>query len=181
MKGRLTSLSNNVLTQEQTLTLTITSGDARTLFDEYGTDRELEISLSIPRKRRSLDANAYCWVLIDQLAAKIRQPKEQVYREIVRDLGGNSEMLQIKTAALEAFERAWCEGHIGRFVDLISWDEYEGISWIAAYYGSSDYDSKTMSRLIDRVIEDCKTQGIDTMTPRERDRLLEEWGRRHGV
>lgn len=179
MKGKLRDYSTSMMGGKM-LTIEITDGDARNLFDEYGMDRELEISLSIPRRRRSLDANAYAWVLIDQLAAKIHQPKEQVYREIIRDIGGNSEALQIKTAALDAFDRAWSAGHIGRFTEIISMDEYEGMTWISAYYGSSDYDTKTMSRLIDRVIEDCKDQGIDTMTPKERDRLLQQWGERYG-
>ena len=41
------------------------------------------------RKKRSLDANAYCWVLIGQLAAKLRITPLEVYREAIRAIGGN--------------------------------------------------------------------------------------------
>lgn len=181
MKVKLKDLSMGYLGNDQTLMLSVTEGDARTLFDEYGTDRELEFSLSIPKHKRSLDANAYCWVLIGRLAAKTRQPKEQIYREIIRDLGDNYEVLQMRTVAVEAFDRAWTEGHIGRFTELLDWDEYTGMSNVTAYYGSSDYDSQTMSRLIDRIIEDCKEQGIETMTPKEQEELLRLWGERYGA
>ena len=46
---------------------------------------------------------------------------------------------------------------------------------IRAYYGSSTYNTKQMSRLIDWVIEECKEQGIETMTPEELARLKEDW------
>lgn len=181
MKVKLKDLSMGFLGNDQTLMLSVIEGDARTLFDEYGTDRELELSLSIPKKKRSLDANAYAWVLIGKLAAKIHQPKEQVYREIIRDLGDNYEVLQMRTAAIEAFDRAWTAGHVGRFTELLDWDDYTGTANVTAYYGSSDYDTKTMSRLIDRIIEDCQTQGIETMTPAEQAELLRLWGERYGA
>ena len=41
------------------------------------------------RKKRSLDANAYCWVLIGQLAARLRITPLEVYREAIRAIGGN--------------------------------------------------------------------------------------------
>lgn len=181
MKGKLRDILESFPDRESVLMLTITEGEPRQYFDEFGTDRELEISLSIPKKKRSLDANAYAWVLIGKLAAKIRQPKEQVYREIIRDLGDNYEVLQMRTSAIEAFDRAWTDGHIGRFTELLDWDEYTGTANVTAYYGSSDYDTKTMSRLIDRVIDDCKDQGIETMTPAEQAELLRLWGERYGT
>lgn len=181
MKGKLRDILESFPDRESVLMLTITEGEPRQYFDEYGTDRELEISLSIPKKKRSLDANAYAWVLIGKLAAKIRQPKEQVYREIIRDLGDNYEVLQMRTAAIEAFDRAWTAGHVGRFTELLDWDDYTGTANVTAYYGSSDYDTKTMSRLIDRIIEDCQTQGIETMTPAEQAELLRLWGERYGT
>lgn len=47
---------------------------------------------------------------------------------------------------------------------------------VRAYYGSSRYNSKQMSRLLDSVVEDCKEQDIETMTERELSLLKEEWG-----
>lgn len=36
------------------------------------------------REKRSLDANAYCWVLLDKLADAIHSTKEEIYLQKVR-------------------------------------------------------------------------------------------------
>lgn len=41
--------------------------------------------------------------------------------------------------------------------------------------GSSVYNTKQMSRLIDHVVQDCKAVGIETLTPLELDRLKGDW------
>lgn len=40
------------------------------------------------------------------------------------------------------------------------------------FYGSSSYDTKEMARLIDEVVEECKAQGIETMSKNELDNLI---------
>lgn len=49
---------------------------------------------------------------------------------------------------------------------------------INAYYGSSSFNSKQMSRLINDVVEDCKVYGIETKTPEEIKSLLESWNKK---
>lgn len=46
---------------------------------------------------------------------------------------------------------------------------------IRAYYGSSVYDTKRMSRILDAVIQDAKEMGIETLGERELSLLKEEW------
>ena len=43
------------------------------------------------KKQRSLDANAYCWVLIDKLSEKLNVSKTEIYRQAIKEIGGNSE------------------------------------------------------------------------------------------
>ena len=50
-----------------------------------------------------------------------------------------------------------------------------GCTNVICYYGSSTYDTKQMARLIDLVVEDCKQQGIETLTPEELERMALEW------
>lgn len=51
-----------------------------------------------------------------------------------------------------------------------------GYNNIRSYISSSDYDTEQMSRLIDMVVQDCKAEGIETMTPQELDALKSRWG-----
>ena len=46
---------------------------------------------------------------------------------------------------------------------------------INAYYGSSSFNSKQMSRLINDLVEDCKEVGIETKSDAEIKSLLESW------
>jgi hypothetical protein len=44
-----------------------------------------------------------------------------------------------------------------------------------AYYGSSTYDTAQMHRLLDAIMEECKTQGIETRPQEEIESLLAYW------
>ena len=59
--------------------------------DEFQADKEHVAK--IRRKGRSLDANAYCWVLLDKLAAHYNLPREAIYREEIKTIGGVSDVL----------------------------------------------------------------------------------------
>ena len=53
----------------------------------------------------------------------------------------------------------------------------EGCKKIIAYYGSSCYDTKAMSVLIDYIVDDAKAIGVETLTPEEIEGLKEGWGK----
>ena len=46
---------------------------------------------------------------------------------------------------------------------------------VRAYYGSSTYNTRQMSRIIDAAVEEAKGMGIETLRPEEIARLKEEW------
>ena len=68
MEGRLTGFSLTPDGDAQNITVTVTA-DFRESYDELK-DTAVEIQIKKARKHRSLEANAYAWVLIDQIAAK---------------------------------------------------------------------------------------------------------------
>ena len=126
------------------------------------------------RAKRSLDANSYFWVLLDKLAEVMRVEKTELYREYVKEIGGNSEIVCVVDSAVDKLRQGW-EGHgIGWLTDTMT-SKLDGCTNVVLYYGSSTYDGAQMQRLIQMVVEDCKIQGIETMTPAELARLTEEW------
>ena len=83
-----------------------------------------------------------------------------------------------KAELVEKWDHLWCSGHIGRItVDIgpCRAENLKGYHNVISYFGSSDYDTKQMSRLISLVVEDAKAQGIETLTPQELSRMEEEW------
>ena len=126
------------------------------------------------RKKRSLDANAYLWVIVGKIAEAVGIPAEEVYRNAIRDAGEYTP-LPIRADVVEEFSRKWAQGGTGWFIDVLDDSKLQGYKLVRAFYGSSTYDTKQMSRLIDSVVQDAKALGIETLTPFELDRLKEEW------
>ena len=127
------------------------------------------------REKRSLDANRYYWELCGKLAKAINDKPENIYRSHIRDVG-NYETICIQTRAVDDFKRRWCSNHLGRFVETRE-SKLPGCTTVLAYYGSSDFDSLEMSRLIDNCIQDCKSVGVETLPPDKIQAMKEEWGR----
>lgn len=136
-----------------------------------------EYNLTLKRKGRSLDANAYFWVLVNRLADKLKIEPEGIYRAYIPDIGGGYEVVPVREDRIDAWEKVWCSGHIGRMIeDMGPCRNIKGYHIVRSYLSSSDYDTAQMSQLIVLVVADCKENGIETMTPRELDALVSRWG-----
>ena len=134
------------------------------------------LSVKLFREKRSLDANAYAWVLMNKLAEAIADnvTSEDVYREFVRKIGPK-EILPVRDIAVERFMRDWeCKGK-GWVCEVIGKSKIEGYTNVIAYYGSSTYDSKEMSMFIDAIVEECKEYNIPTDTPEQIAKMKELW------
>lgn len=173
MKGRLTDLSVGLSGEYR---LIFTTGD-RAVLDLWDELHEDDVNLTAKkwRRGRSLDANAYAWVLIDRLAEKLNCSKVEVYREAIRNIGGVSDTVCVVDDAVDRLVSSWRRNGLGWFCE-VSPSKIPGCKNVRMYYGSSVYDTKQMSQLIDCIVQDCKTVGIETMTPQELAALNERWG-----
>lgn len=149
--------------------------DARKFVTEMK-DKKYEVTIKEFRQRRSLDANAYCWVLLDKLAEAFREPKEKIYRSYIKEIGGNCEVVCVLNSAVDRLRKGWERNGLGWVTDTEK-SKIEGCTNVVLYYGSSSYDTHQMSRLIDMIIQDCKGCGIETLPPERLAGMLEEWGR----
>ena len=60
----------------------------------------------------------------------------------------------------------------------ISPSKLPGCVNVTLWYGSSTYNTKQMSDLIEELISQCNEQGIPTMSENEADKLLTAWGKK---
>lgn len=144
--------------------------------DNLDDNKGYKLEIKEDRQRRSLDANAYCWVLLDKLAAKLNMKKEDIYRSYIKEIGGNNRIVCCINAAVDELREIWSDRGTGWVTDTLT-SKLDGCTNVVLYYGSSVYDTKQMSRLIDLIVQDCKIYNIETKTPEELARLAEEWGR----
>lgn len=141
-------------------------------------DRLYVLEIKEYRKKRSLDANAKLWALINEMSVILHIPPDEIYQGYIPDVGGNFWIAPVRQEEVEERAADWCRGHIGRMVDDMGpcrIRELKGYRNLKMYRGSSEYDAPTFSRLLDLVIQDCRQLGIETMSEREKSLLLEEW------
>jgi len=124
------------------------------------------------RKKRSLDANAYFWVLCGKIGEVLRKSKDEVYVDLICDYGV-FDHLYVVSEAVDAVKQKWraCR-ELGEV-----WVDGELRACLQCYYGSSVYDTKEMSRLIDGTVQEAKELGIETLTPSELAAMKSAWGR----
>lgn len=151
------------------LKLTVSTPQAKKIAD-LANGRQFTVEIKEYRKKRSLDANAYAWVLIDKLAAKLNTSKADVYRNAIREIGGVSDTVCVQAKAADALCAGWQHNGLGWFTERMP-SKIDGCINVILYYGSSSYDTAQMSRLIDNLIYEAKEWGIETMTPAELERL----------
>lgn len=173
MRGRLVDLSFSLVGKAR-LTVELDE-DFREGFDKLR-DGDVDLTIKRHRAKRSLDANGYAWALIDRIAEELRIPKEEVYRRAIRNIGGVSEVLCIQEKAVEKFRRAWERNGLGWQTETLP-SKIPGCVNVVAYYGSSTYDTRQFSALLDSLIDDCHAIGVETKSPAEIQSLLEQFER----
>jgi hypothetical protein len=167
MIGKLKDLTFN---GDGTQNITVTVGaNFREKFDELK-DKEIRIEIKKSSNRRTRNQNAFAWELIDQIAAANHVKVTEVYRNAIREIGGVSTMVGMKDEAIPVFREGWENGHLGRQVEVVPGSTKPGWSNVRIYYGSSEFDTEQMSRLIDILIQDAEASGIPTITPEELER-----------
>ena len=132
-------------------------------FQDVKDDKELTVQVKEYRQKRSLSQNAYMWVLLDEIGKAVNRSKEDIYKELVKDYGV-FEILPLKDDAVKRFNHNWSKNGLGWFTEIIGKSKLKGYTNLIAYYGSSTYDTKEMTRLLEAVINECQELGIQTMT-----------------
>lgn len=116
--------------------------------------------LYVKKKKRSKDQNSYFWELLQQLCYEMNLNVIQEYKKRVKELGIFKQW-EIDTINVPTFEKLWSDRGIAWFTEKV--EEIGNKTIINAYYGSSSYNSKQMSRLLDNLVQDCKEVGIQTL------------------
>ena len=142
------------------------------LFDQ---DKEKKFKIEEVKRKRSLDANAYCWVLCQKIAEALKTSKDEVYEQMIQrystfDQNGDG---YITVTMLTRIPVSMLGGH---------WRAFNQSGEFTAYIklkGSSEMDSKEMAHLIDGIISEAKELDIETLPPAELQKMKELWNAKH--
>lgn len=152
-----------------------TTAKAQAVCEQYESGK-FAAELKERRNRRSMNANNYFWQLVDQIADRLGREKEELYLEYVKRVGPFKDFTLSEDEA-KTFRVAWSMLGKGWPTEQVDYSPSGREVIIRAYYGSSQYNTRQMSRLIDMAVEDAKDLGVEVLTPMELDRLKGEWGR----
>ena len=184
--GRILDFSLDFLTGKPKITLELNEmQEAEQGYDELNKCEKLSIKISKFREKRSLDANAYCWVLCTKLAEKlsdekVKYTKEDIYRNAVKELGIYKDFENLKPTDAKTLQIAWKKLGTGWLTEQVDFMPDGENVIVRCYYGSSTYNTKQMSRLIDNLVQDCEAVGVSTKTPDEIANMLSLWNSERG-
>lgn len=173
-KGKITTIAHDFESRGILMTLSLTDVSMQEL-QTFKAMEDLSVSIKKYRRKRSLDANAYCWVLCGKIAEAVCSSKDEIYEEMLQRYGycyedgdGYVPMTVRSSADMSGFGGHW------KFIR-----ESGGFKSYLKIRGSSEYDSAEMGRFIDSIVLEAKDLGIQTETPDEIERMKALWGKQH--
>ena len=135
---------------------------------------EWEITISKVKKKRSGDANAYYWKLVDKLAAALGSTKQEIHSQLLGDYGTikTDENGEIVTLLLKSGTDPQDFAEYTTYLATYPVGEEEYICY-GVCKGSSEMDSVEFSKLLDGAIYECKELGLEVLSDIEMKRLME--------
>ena len=131
--------------------------------------KQLDVEIKIHRKKRSLNANAAMWAMLNDMAVVLNKSAEEVYIDMLRFYGYNHcipvfpedlEHTKAKYRLTEPQGQMFCNGY--KILVLRVW---EGTS-------NDVYDTKVFSVLLDGIIQEAKELGVQYISKADRDLVL---------
>ena len=142
--------------------------------------KDLDITFKVHREKRSLDANAFLWSCLGKMGGVLNVPAWDMYLYSLERYGKYT-YIQILESAYEDLKRMWRETKVvGDFmsVNMIT-GEKEKFLEVLCFFGSSTYNSKEFSRLLEGVISDMEQMGLERPTDEHLKAIIEEVEKRY--
>ena len=171
--------------REQLLTLEIQDVDFASTYDAMK-GQPVDVSIKYHRNRRSKDANAYAWVIMDRLAcalsSKYQRPltSVDVYREAILEIPGVSEVVAVRSEAVYKLRSGWAHNGIGWQSAVLGPSDAAGFTDVILYYGSSSFDVRQMGALLDYLQAEAQELGVQTDTPEQIEKYKYYWAQAEG-
>lgn len=166
MKGFVIEILQ-LINNKYRVTIDVEGNDNLNNIVKYKSEKTLcNIDIKKHREKRSLNANAYCWCLIEKIAEKMGKSKEEIYRRMLEDYG----TIATDDNGRKVIFSLRADIDVSKYFKYFKFlgDSKDG--QYKHYYvikGSSEYDTEEMKRFIDGIVQDCQMLGIETMTPDE--------------
>ena len=143
-------------------------------------NKEYTIEIKVVRQRRSLDANAYYFKLCRECAYEKGISLTELHNKNLANIGIAWEDNDgHKHWVLQKDDDWWLKQNEVHFAPTDRTESRNGVvyRWFYLLKPSHLFNTKEMSILIDYIIQDAKSLGIETLTPFEAERMKQLWGK----
>lgn len=170
--GKLLNVSKDWQSGQFQITFSVNESHAINLLDKIKDCEILSIVAKKFRKKRSLDANGLLWHCLGEIAKSMNPPEDKwdVYLDMLKSYGKYT-YICVKPNVVDAMKKQWRECEVVGEIDI---NGKEAVQMLC-YFGSSTYDTKEFSVLLDGVISEMEQMGLETPTSKDMERALEQW------
>lgn len=182
--GRISNIAISYATGKPLLTLECDEHPTRLqeMIEGLRTAESLSVKIGKFRKKRSLDANAYYWLLCGKLAKVLKISMPHCHNLMLRRYGTLEEfdgrpvyiIIQDTDEASQKADEAETY-HIKPTAQVKEGNDGLQYRTYLLLKGSHEYDTAEMSDLIEGLVDECKQVGIETATPDEIANMLSLW------
>ena len=168
--GKVEGVVKNWSTNQYQITFSVNEESAIGQIDNIMKCDKLSIKATKYRQKRSLDANGLLWLCLGRIASNLRTDKWDVYLEMLKRYGQYTYIV-VKEKVVEQVKQQWRECEVVGEIDV---NGQKAIQMLC-YFGSSTYNSKEFSVLLDGVISEMQEMGLETPTSSELKRVMEQY------
>ena len=169
--GKIQNVSKDWQTGQFQITFSVNESGAINEINNIKDCQKLSIKAVKHRERRSLDANAYLWVLLQKMAEALHMDKWGLYLEKLGEYGVFTHII-VKPHMVEKVKEEW---RTVKELGEVCVNGTTGIQ-LQCYFGSSTYNTKEMSVLIDEAVRQAKELDIETLPPNQLASMKASWG-----
>lgn len=165
--GNVKSITRDFITGKAAVTVQFDAVSPQDL-QALSNEEKYQITIDKPKKKRSLDANGMLWACIGEITAALNADKWQIYLQMLKRYGKYTYIV-VKENVVDAVKRQWRECEVIGEIDIHG---SKGIQMLC-YFGSSTYDSKEFSVLLNGVIAEMQDIGLQPPPSKEMRKALE--------
>lgn len=172
IEGRIENIAKDFLSGKYRITILTDNMVFLQEAQELSLMERLTITFNRYVKHRSLNANSLFWDCVDKLSKAQKPPvgRWEMYLHLLKEYGTYTFII-VRPEAVEAMKRQWREveemGHINV-------NGEDGVQ-LQCWYGSSAYNTKDFSVLLEGTIQEMVDCGLVPPTSEKMKRSLELW------
>lgn len=134
-------------------------------------NKPVTVEFKTIKEKRSLNANGLFWHCVQELASALMTSKDEIYLQLLKRYGKFTYVC-VKPSMVEAVKKQWRETEVIGEVEING----QKATQLLCYFGSSTYDTKEFSKLLDGTISEMRDLDLEVPGDEQINQLMKEYG-----